>query len=33
VNDEFIIDRRCERFLMTLYPRGYLRRSEPGKSG
>lgn len=24
--DEFIIDRRCERFLMTLYPRGYLRR-------
>jgi cephalosporin hydroxylase len=29
-NDEFAIDRRCERFLMTLYPRGYLRRSRPG---
>lgn len=25
-NDEFAIDTRCERFLMTLYPRGYLRR-------
>jgi cephalosporin hydroxylase len=25
-NDEFAIDRRCERFLMTLHPRGYLRR-------
>jgi cephalosporin hydroxylase len=25
-NDEFVIDQRCERFLMTLYPRGYLRR-------
>ena len=25
-NDEFAIDQRCERFLMTLYPRGYLRR-------
>lgn len=25
-NDEFVIDRRCERFLMTLNPRGYLRR-------
>jgi cephalosporin hydroxylase len=32
-NDEFIIDQRCERFLMTLYPRGYLRRSKPGTSG
>lgn len=28
-NDEFVIDRRCERFLLTLYPRGYLRRSRP----
>lgn len=28
-NDEFVIDRRCERFMMTLYPRGYLRRSRP----
>jgi cephalosporin hydroxylase len=28
-NDEFVIDQRCERFLMTLYPRGYLRRSRP----
>jgi cephalosporin hydroxylase len=25
-NSEFVIDRRCERFLMTLNPRGYLRR-------
>ena len=25
-NDEFVIDGRCERFLMTLNPRGYLRR-------
>ena len=24
--DDFVIDRRCERFLMTLNPRGYLRR-------
>lgn len=24
--DEFVIDRRCERFLMTLNPRGYLKR-------
>jgi cephalosporin hydroxylase len=24
--DDFVIDRRCERFLMTQYPRGYLRR-------
>jgi cephalosporin hydroxylase len=26
-SDEFVIDERCERFLMTLNPRGYLRRS------
>jgi cephalosporin hydroxylase len=25
-NDEFVIDQRCERFLMTSHPRGYLRR-------
>ena len=25
-NKDFIIDERCERFLMTLQPRGYLRR-------
>jgi cephalosporin hydroxylase len=25
-NDEFIIDERCERFLMTLNPKGYLKR-------
>lgn len=25
-NDEFVIDARCERFLMTLNPQGYLRR-------
>ena len=31
-NDEFIIDQRCERFLMTLYPRGYLKRSKPARS-
>ncbi len=31
-NDEFIVDRRCERFLMTLYPRGYLKRSKPAGS-
>jgi cephalosporin hydroxylase len=24
--NEFIIDRRCERFLLTMNPRGYLRR-------
>jgi cephalosporin hydroxylase len=29
-NDEFVIDRRCERFLMTLNPGGYLRRIKPG---
>ncbi|SRR6266436_184587 len=31
-NDEFVVDERCERFLMTLNPRGYLRRSKPRKS-
>jgi cephalosporin hydroxylase len=29
-NDEFSIDRRCERFLMTQYPRGFLKRRRPG---
>lgn len=28
-NDQFVIDQRCERFLMTLNPRGYLRRIKP----
>jgi cephalosporin hydroxylase len=32
-NDEFIVDRRCERFLMTQYPSGYLRRSRPAAPG
>jgi cephalosporin hydroxylase len=32
-NDEFEIDRSCERFLMTLQPRGYLKRSKPAGSG
>ncbi|MEK6321323.1 MAG: CmcI family methyltransferase [Acidobacteriota bacterium] len=32
-NDEFVIDRRCERFLLTMYPSGYLRRSKPRKAG
>lgn len=27
-SDEFVVDRRCERFLMTLNPRGYLRRNK-----
>src|ERR1700674_621167 len=31
-NDEFVIDQRCERFLMSLNPRGYLRRSRPGNA-
>jgi cephalosporin hydroxylase len=31
-NDEFVIDRRCERFLMTQCPRGYLRRSRGNAS-
>jgi cephalosporin hydroxylase len=26
---DFEIDERCERFMMTLNPRGYLRRREP----
>jgi cephalosporin hydroxylase len=25
-NDDFMVDERCERFLMTLNPRGYLKR-------
>lgn len=25
-NDEFVVDQTCERFLMTLNPKGYLRR-------
>lgn len=25
-NHEFVVDQRCERFLMTLNPKGYLRR-------
>jgi cephalosporin hydroxylase/glycosyltransferase involved in cell wall biosynthesis len=29
-SDAFAIDQRCERFLMTLYPRGYLRRCKSG---
>jgi cephalosporin hydroxylase len=29
-NDEFAIDRRCERFLLTICPSGFLRRSRPG---
>jgi cephalosporin hydroxylase len=28
-NSEFVIDGRCERFLMTANPRGYLCRGEP----
>ena len=32
-NDEFAVDQRCERFLMTLNPKGYLRRIKPSKSG
>jgi cephalosporin hydroxylase len=28
-NDEFVVDERCERFLMTLNPKGYLRRVRP----
>lgn len=31
-NDEFVVDRRCERFLMTLNPMGYLKRTKPRKS-
>lgn len=29
-NDEFVIDRRCERFLLTMHPKGFLRRVRPG---
>jgi cephalosporin hydroxylase len=29
-SDGFAIDVRCERFLMTLNPRGYLKRKEEG---
>jgi cephalosporin hydroxylase len=28
-NDEFAIDPRCERFLLTMNPKGYLRRVRP----
>ena len=28
-NDGFVIDQRCERFLLTMYPRGYLKRVRP----
>ena len=31
-NDEFVIDRRCERFLLTMQPRGYLRRDRPAQA-
>jgi cephalosporin hydroxylase len=30
-SDEFVIDERCEKFLLTLNPKGYLRRVRPGK--
>jgi cephalosporin hydroxylase len=30
--DDFVIDERCERFLMTLHPRGYLKRKERSSS-
>lgn len=26
--DDFVVDARCERFMMTLNPKGYLRRRE-----
>lgn len=29
--DEFVSDRRCERFLMTLNPKGYLKRVLPAR--
>ena len=32
VNDEFVVDQRCERFLMTLNPKGYLRRTSTGST-
>ncbi len=28
-NDAFVIDQRCERFLMTLNPREHLKQSKP----
>jgi cephalosporin hydroxylase len=31
-NDEFLVDERCERFLMTLNPKGYLKRDKPKRS-
>lgn len=31
-NDEFMVDTHCERFLMTLNPKGYLRRTKPRAS-
>jgi cephalosporin hydroxylase len=31
-NDEFAIDARCERFLLTTNPRGYLRRTAPQRA-
>jgi hypothetical protein len=31
-NDEFTIDKQCERFLMSLNPKGYLRRTKPMKT-
>lgn len=32
-NDDFVIDERCERFLLTLSPRGYLRRQKSPHPG
>jgi cephalosporin hydroxylase len=31
-HDQFVIDERCERFWMTLNPRGYLKRVKPEKA-
>jgi cephalosporin hydroxylase len=31
--DDFEIDRRCERFLLTMYPKGYLRRVKSKERG
>ncbi|MCW3013566.1 MAG: Cephalosporin hydroxylase [Solirubrobacterales bacterium] len=28
-SDEFVVDERCERFMMTLNPKGYLKRVKP----
>jgi cephalosporin hydroxylase len=30
-SDEFAVDERCERFLITMNPKGYLRRVRPAK--